>query len=1156
MSTIDHRASAKRPCAVCESGTKGCSVTEDGMYLCRGCDFPPEGWVDLLHGHEDSQGFHHYRRRNDDRSPTATFRPAPTKPKNPVKQFTSVEKGDQLDDKQRQALADDLRLPVDATHAISFGWNGRGWTFPELTGAGELCGIAIRLPGGAKRQVTGGQRGLVTFVGWDEKSGPIFVTEGMSDGLALSYAGLACIARANAADGAEHLPAFLAQVPAGRDVVFLADGDEVGIDGAKEVGAKLAARFPNKFSFVIPPDGAKDAREYITRPEWGETPWPERGAALLRHVEATAVVLSPSAWFDADALPAFGKSANPTNGDGPGSSAPQEPTPERPVSDIATQAKKYAAAFKPAARRKIAGEFGWPEDAFDALPLVGLKKDGKHTCLTFPECDAHGLLSGLVRVWAAGQGKEYDGRRQDEAAVKGSERGATLPDGWRERGGPFHFVRGPVNTLALYAAGTCAVGRPFADGKADQLAQLLHEVDSEGLRDVIVWATFDADGTGTIPGHIAAEKLARRLKKGRAGRVLVALPPGEAKDVHDWLTAPERGDTPFAERGAELELHACENGTEATATADLPDSPLEHPDDPHRLASGYLLSIDPPGKPRTLRFQSGEFLEWVAGAYRPLTGDEVKARLTEWVRADFEEVWKWEWEAWNDDPNHDPDKEPRVRKISVRLLGDVINVLKSLVILSAETTPPCWLDGEDGPDPRNVVAFPNGLLDIPSGKLIPPTPHFFTTNAVTFEYDPDPPIPERWIAFLEEVWPDDPEAVQCLREWLAYLLTADTSLQKLLMLIGPRRAGKGLILRIVRALVGARNYASPTLNSLAGDFGLSQLLHKTVAAIPDARFTGRSDDAGVVVERLLSITGEDTLGVNRKHKDFLPARLLTRFVIATNELPRLGDASGALSGRMIILRFTHTFFHREDHGLEAKLLAELPGILVWALAGWQTLRDRGRHLEPASGRELQEDMDDLSSPTGAFIKDRCVLGPTGSESVGNLFAAWKSWCDTQGREHPGTKQTFCRDLHASVGSLKAKKRNRGGERWTDYEGIRLRRHDEPYPQSPPTIADQSVGCTPEAPKGRDGPRWSADFPFARVASSSPGQTSRDTDVRAQTCSPSVVDAKRKSADHRGPSTPRSRLRNSDDPPAEEAFPFGANAPAGQLFDNAHQRPPD
>src|SRR5262249_26567954 len=156
------------------------------------------------------------------------------------------------------------------------------------------------------------------------------------------------------------------------------------------------------------------------------------------------------------------------------------------------------------------------------------------------------------------------------------------------------------------------------------------------------------------------------------------------------------------------------------------------------------------------------------------------------------------------------------------------------------------------------------------------------------------------LKFLSELWPQEsPDMfrleIDALSEWFGYVISGRTDLHKILMMIGPTRGGKGVIARVLTALVGRQNCAGPTLNSLGGEFGLAPLIGKPLAVISDARFAGR--DASIVVERLLSISGEDMLTVNRKYKEQWSGKLPSRLHVLSNELPRLGDASMAIVGR-------------------------------------------------------------------------------------------------------------------------------------------------------------------------------------------------------------------------------------------------------------------
>ena len=181
-------------------------------------------------------------------------------------------------------------------------------------------------------------------------------------------------------------------------------------------------------------------------------------------------------------------------------------------------------------------------------------------------------------------------------------------------------------------------------------------------------------------------------------------------------------------------------------------------------------------------------------------------------------------------------------------------------------------------------------------------------------------------------WPDDRESVDLLQQWFGYVIGAgDTDLQKMLGIIGPIRSGKGTICRILKGLVGPRNVTAPTLSSFGQNFGLQDLIGKPVAIIGDVRLGGGEQHA--VVERLLSISGEDTITIDRKYRDPWTGQLPTRIMFVSNELPRFGDASGAIATRCLILETRTSFLGSEDKDLTARLLGELPAILNWALDG-------------------------------------------------------------------------------------------------------------------------------------------------------------------------------------------------------------------------------
>ena len=81
----------------------------------------------------------------------------------------------------------------------------------------------------------------------------------------------------------------------------------------------------------------------------------------------------------------------------------------------------------------------------------------------------------------------------------------------------------------------------------------------------------------------------------------------------------------------------------------------------------------------------------------------------------------------------------------------VVDALKGVTHQPADRmAPPVWLDG-DGPTPGEIISCRNGLLHVPTGELLPPTPRFFTRNALGIDYDPGAPEPSAWRDFVGQV---------------------------------------------------------------------------------------------------------------------------------------------------------------------------------------------------------------------------------------------------------------------------------------------------------------------------------------------------------------------------------------------------------------------
>lgn len=482
---------------------------------------------------------------------------------------------------------------------------------------------------------------------------------------------------------------------------------------------------------------------------------------------------------------------------------------------------------------------------------------------------------------------------------------------------------------------------------------------------------------------------------------------------------------------------------------------------PSKPAKEIVAPPEPPSKPvpplyrtdevarlflddsRRIIFWRGVFHLYTGTCYRTVADEELIARIVRfitdvgwWTRpAKKGPSGEYEEGAF---PHPDYDNLMVVLEKVIPKTGEVREIILQLKIdYLSDTRDSCtWLSDGNRPRSDELVACRNGLLHLPTATVHPHTDELFSLNAVGYDYAPDAPAPAEWESFLAEIFEGDTSAIGTLQELFGYFLLPDTRQQKIGLMVGPKRSGKGTIGRVLTAMLGRANVCGPTLGSLCTNFGLWPLLDKPLAIISDARLSGRADQA-VVVERLLSISGEDTITVDRKHLAPWTGKLPTRFLILTNELPRLSDASGALAGRFIVLCLTRSWYGREDMSLTDRLLGELPGVFNWSIEGWRRLRERGHFVQPESSLEAMSQLEDLGSPITAFLRERCLVGPGESVEVHELFAEWQRYCQESGRINAGTIQSFGRDLRAAVPGLRVSQPRLAGGRTRLYEGVGL-----------------------------------------------------------------------------------------------------------------------
>lgn len=390
-------------------------------------------------------------------------------------------------------------------------------------------------------------------------------------------------------------------------------------------------------------------------------------------------------------------------------------------------------------------------------------------------------------------------------------------------------------------------------------------------------------------------------------------------------------------------------------------------------------------------------------------------------------------------------------------VSGALDAIKSIIHLPnhPNTKPPIWLEdySRTKPAASKLISLQNGIFHLEDSILIPHSLGFFTQNSLPFEYTPAKVCPT-WDTFLQSVWPQDQESIDCLQEMFGYILSGDTRQQKFFNIIGPRRSGKGTINKVLVALLGQHNTVAPELGELCDTFGLQPWLGKLLASFTDARAPERNRSA--VVSQLLRIVGGDTITVNRKNKEAWNGYLPTRLVIYSNEVLQLTENSNALTGRMIVLKMTKSFFNHEDTDLSHKLEQELSGIFNWAMEGLKRRITRGGHfVQPASGKEYLDLMAELGNPIGSFSEDALEFDPDYMVSKEEVFACYKHWALKKSMP-PGTEQAFKRRFLAATQEqlVRSEQIRDNGERQQVYMGVKLNLKAQKYVDSIETFDNE------------------------------------------------------------------------------------------------------
>lgn len=397
--------------------------------------------------------------------------------------------------------------------------------------------------------------------------------------------------------------------------------------------------------------------------------------------------------------------------------------------------------------------------------------------------------------------------------------------------------------------------------------------------------------------------------------------------------------------------------------------------------------------------------------------------------------------------NMNKDDEKKAETLEKELLKRINNLQtryrkQNVLDQAAKGKGPLGITGEEWDRHNMLLACPNGVIDLQTGRFRAGNPQDYIKTAISIEWKGMGEKAPIWEITLLNIFKDDKEMVAYIQRLLGYCITGETTDQILVILYGPNgRNGKTTIIETIRHI----------LNPLAGPIQSEMLLNdgrlrSSSGPSPDimdlrgkrlAWASESEEGRRLAVSRVKLLTGADTLTARPPHGikmiDFTPTHKL---FLLTNRMPSLSGADYAMGDRIHLIPFDLSyvdnpqkpFERKRDPQLFEKLKAEASGILAWLVKGcleWQRIGLNPPKKVLMASAEYQEEEDIL----GHFLNECVQSNPNGKVQARPFYLAYKSWCEVYGH-------TYTNEIEFGR-KLKGKYEKKGGSKGTFYLGISL-----------------------------------------------------------------------------------------------------------------------
>lgn len=307
---------------------------------------------------------------------------------------------------------------------------------------------------------------------------------------------------------------------------------------------------------------------------------------------------------------------------------------------------------------------------------------------------------------------------------------------------------------------------------------------------------------------------------------------------------------------------------------------------------------------------------------------------------------------------------------------------------------------------QDLLCCKNCVVNLRTGEALDHDPKYRMTMLAGADYDPLAECPT-WDEYFAHTVPDE-ETRLFLQRSMGYSLTPHDIEQAFFVLVGTQGTGKSTFVDTISQAMGSYAMSCAPATLAANKSGV----RSDLAVLKGARLVSTQElqhNDVLNLSLVKTMTGGEKLTASLKFENEESFYPTWKTWVSYNIHPTIPDDSTGLWRRIKVVEFNQ-FHEKEDSQFRFKLLAELEGVLAWAIRGAQAWFAHGIG-EPAKVKASTKRMREGKDSIYAFVNDRCHRVKGNVLRTAELYDVYVEHCNLMLHAKPAAMAVFSTELN-------------------------------------------------------------------------------------------------------------------------------------------------